>query len=96
MATKTLNVAELTRDEIGGIYFQSLANVATRNKNHLTLHGVAPQLVTRAIETDFCTWYGGFVSLATRLDPDAPLPPTLEMMGYISQNIGKAQAAIAA
>ena len=51
---------------------------------------------TRAIETAFCTWYGGFVSLATRLDPDAKLPPTQEMMGYVSQNIGRAQAAIAA
>jgi hypothetical protein len=95
MATKTLDVAELTKDEIGGIYFQSLANVATR-KNHANVHGVAPQLIPRAIETDFCTWYGGFVSLATRLDPDAQLPATLEMMGYVSQNIGKAQAAIAA
>jgi hypothetical protein len=95
MATKTLDVAELTRDEIGGIYFQSLANTTTR-RNHASLNGVGPQLTPKAIETDFCTWYGGFVSLATRLDPDAKLPPTQEMMGYVSQNIGRAQAAIAA
>ena len=95
MAEKTLNVAELTKEEIGDIYFRSLANVTTR-RNHAVLNGVAPQLIPKAIEADFSTWYGGFISLATRLDPAAHLPPTQEMMSFVSQNMGRAQAAVAA
>ena len=95
MATRTFDIAELTKEEIGGIYFRSLANVTTR-RNHALLHGVAPQLIPKAIEADFSTWYGGFCSMATWLEPAGQLPNTQEMQSYVSQNIGRATAAIAA
>ena len=94
------SVGDLTKEEIGSLYFLSIGNKETR-KMHAGLLGarsgptpVAPS--THDMEIDFTCWYGGILSLANALDPGVSLPPTQVMLGYITQNFEKVTTAIAA
>jgi hypothetical protein len=99
--TKTLtNISELTKEEIGDLYFLSLGTSESR-KMHMGLVGarsgptpVAPSV--HDLEIDFKCWYSGLISLAHAIDPGVNLPPTQNMVGYIAQNFDKAKTALAA
>jgi hypothetical protein len=101
MAPRTLtNISELTKEEIGDLYFQSLGNAESR-KLHMGLANarsgptpVAPSV--HEFEIDFKCWYAGLLSLAHAIDPGVNLPPTQIMVGYIAQNFDRAKTAVAA
>src|SRR5258708_6621756 len=100
MQPKTGNdLKQLTKEEIGELYFQSLGNHATR-KNHVLLIGGGNPTTTppqsKAIENDCMTWYAGVVAFGKWVDPGTELPPTQEVVAYISKNFERARSAIAA
>jgi hypothetical protein len=101
MAPTTLtNVAELTKEEIGDLYFLSLGKSESR-KLHMGLANsrsgptpVAPSV--HEFELDFKCWYCGILDLVAAIDPGARLPPAQIMVGYIVQNFERAKTAIVA
>src|ERR1700736_5343343 len=98
MQTKTVtDLAKLTKEEIGEIYFRSLQNTHTR-KNHVQLVGVnnSNPATPKTIEGDCTPWYAGFVGLGTWFEPNVELPSMPEVVAYISKNFERARTAIAA
>jgi hypothetical protein len=99
---KNLNVSELTKEVIGGLYLESLANTKTR-VTHVSLkprlldaNAPMPIPSVHDISMDFTSWFGGLLSLANAIDPGCELPPIKELIGYVTQNFERAKAAVAA
>jgi hypothetical protein len=96
MQPKTGNdLKQLTKEEIAELYFQSLGNHVTR-KNHVLLVGGNSPPQSKTIENDCMTWYAGVVAFGRWIDPGTELPPTQEVVAYISKNFERARSAIAA
>jgi hypothetical protein len=103
MTAKTLtDLADLTKDMIVDLYFQSLQNTEWRKSHVLLTPKIAQANVTAPIpsvhdiEMDFTAWYGGLTSLARAFDPGTSLYPVNQMFTLISQNFERVKQAIAA
>jgi hypothetical protein len=102
-ATKTkvsTNMSELTKEVIGELYIVSIGNPETR-KMHTRLAEArsGPTPVAPSVhdaELDFKCWYSGLQSLAHAIDPGVDLPPTQNMVGFITQNFERVKSSIAA
>lgn len=96
MQPKTANdLRQLTKEEIGELYFRSLQNAHTR-KNHVFLMGTPNPPTPKTIETDCTVWYAGMLAFGNWIDSTVELPPVQEVVTYIAKNFERAKTAIAA
>ena len=96
MQPKTANdLAKLTKEEIGELYFRSLQDTHSR-KNHVLLMGTPNPPTPKTIENDCTVWYAGFMAFGAWIDSTVELPTVPEVVGYIAKNFDRAKAAIAA